>query len=65
VVGIGGAAIAGSIAGQGPPKLRLRPLLAAIGAVGLVLHGYHLPAEAAIRDHFGYHFWLLAACEPP
>lgn len=62
-VGVVGAAFAGSIAGQTPRNLRLRPLLAGIGALGLLLHGYHLPAEAAIQNRFSNHFWLLAACE--
>lgn len=63
-VGVAGAAIAGTVAGHPPPNLRLSTLLAAIGAIALLLHGFHLPAEAAIRHHFGHRFWPLSACRP-
>ena len=47
-------------AGPSPP-LHCGRLALAVAAVAIVLHGLHLPAEAAIR-HGARRFWPLSAC---
>ncbi|WP_428486111.1 phosphatase PAP2 family protein [Rhodopila sp.] len=52
LIGLAGAAALMRFAGR-PPALRLSPLIAVVVIVATVLHGLHLPAEAAIR-HTAY-----------
>jgi membrane-associated phospholipid phosphatase len=62
IVGVLGATALVAFAGRPPNGLRLRPLLATMVFVSLLFHGFHLPAEAAIRDFAALHFWPLSAC---
>ena len=48
LIGLAGAAALMRFAGP-PPRLNLGPLIAVIVAVAALFHGFHLPAEAAIR----------------
>ena len=51
-IGLIGAACLPRLAGY-PPRMRLAPLVVAAVLTGVVFHGLHLPAEAAIR-HTAY-----------
>ena len=48
MVGLAGAAALMRFAGQ-PPRLNVAPLVAVVVVVAMIFHGFHLPAEAAIR----------------
>jgi membrane-associated phospholipid phosphatase len=48
LVGLAGAAALMRFAGQ-PPRLKIAPLVAVVVVVAMIFHGFHLPAEAAIR----------------
>jgi membrane-associated phospholipid phosphatase len=50
LVGILGAMAFARLAGQPPAGLRLRPILIVVLLVVIILHGVHLPAEAAIQS---------------
>lgn len=62
IVGVAGAFVLIRLAGRPPPALRPAPLVAAVLAVAVAFHGFHLPAEAAIRDSALVHIWPLSAC---
>ncbi len=60
-VGVGGAMVLTWLAGTPPPGLRLAPLAAVAVAVIVVFHGFHLVAEAAIRNATAS-MWPLSEC---
>lgn len=60
-VGVCGGLAAVTFAGAPPPGLRLRGLLAITLFVLVLFHGFHLPAEAAIRTT-ALEIWPLSAC---
>jgi membrane-associated phospholipid phosphatase len=49
MIGLAGAVALLRFAGPPPPRLRAVPLALVVVVVGAVFHGWHLPAEAAIR----------------
>jgi membrane-associated phospholipid phosphatase len=49
MIGLAGAVALLRFAGPPPPRLRVAPLLLVVVVVAAVFHGWHLPAEAAIR----------------
>lgn len=63
VIGVLGATVLVATAGMPPSRVRLWPLLGAMAAVVLLLHGLHLPAESAIRRFVSLHVWPLSACQ--
>lgn len=65
VVGVVGATVFVALAGSPPLRVRLWPVVAAMAAVMLLLHGFRLPAEAAIRHFVLLRLWPLSACLQP
>jgi membrane-associated phospholipid phosphatase len=63
VIGIGGATSLVALAGTPPVKARLWPVIGAMAVVILLLHGFQLPAEAAIRHFVLLRLWPLSACQ--
>ncbi len=60
-VGMAGATAFVGLAGPPPPGLRFAPLVPVVLAVFVIFHGFHLPAEAAIRN-VSSHVWPLSEC---
>jgi len=60
-VGVCGAMAADRLAGAPPPGLRIRRLAAVTVLVLVLLHGVHMPAEAAIRSA-ALNLWPLSRC---
>ena len=60
-LGIGAALAFARWAGWPPPPLRFSRLVLAVAASATLLHGLHLPAEAAIR-HGARRLWPLSIC---
>lgn len=61
IVGIIGAVTVARLAGPPPPTLRIATV-AMPAAVAIVLfHGFHMPAEAAIRQ-MAFDLWPLSSC---
>ncbi len=50
------------LAGVPPPRLHLPRLLVAAVVVVVAMHGYHLPAENAIKDFGRRYAWLTMVC---
>lgn len=61
IVGVCGGLAAVMLAGAPPPTLRLRSILATTLFVLVLFHGFHLPAEAAIKTA-ALELWPLSAC---
>src|SRR6185312_16248330 len=61
-VGITGAAVAARLAGHPPAGVRLGRLAAAVAAIAILFHGFHLRAEAAIGDTYLLRVWPLSVC---
>jgi len=61
-IGITGATSMVAIAGLPPPRIRLWPLVGAMVAVIVLMHGLRLPAEAAIKSFVALRVWPLSAC---
>lgn len=61
MIGVGGAVSSTALAGVPSPAVRLTHVLAVGLAIVLLLHGLHLPAEAAIRS-VAFTFWPFSAC---
>jgi uncharacterized membrane protein YadS len=61
VVGVCGALAIAALAGAPPPDLRIRRLAVMALIVVVVFHGFHMPAEAAIRT-FAFYVWRLSEC---
>lgn len=61
LVGVCGGLAAVMLAGTPPPSLRLRSILAITLFVLVLFHGFHLPAEAAIKTT-ALELWPLSAC---
>ena len=57
VVGVVSAMVLVTLAGPPPPRLRLSPIIAALGVVILLLHGSQTSAEAAIQRIAAAEFW--------
>ena len=62
IVGILGATTLVALAGVPPLRVRLWPVIGAMAAVILLLHGFRLPAEAVIRHFALLYVWPLSAC---
>ncbi len=63
LIGLAGATALLTLSGT-PPALRPGRLLAVVIIVAALFHGWHLPAEAAIR-HTAYHAArILSVCQP-
>lgn len=62
VIGVTSASVLVALAGAPPAKIRLWPVIAAMATVILLLHGFRLPAEAAIRHFALLGIWPLSAC---
>jgi membrane-associated phospholipid phosphatase len=60
-VGIAGAVLLSRLAGRRPMELRFRQMAMAGGLIILVLHGFRLPAEAAIQ-RMSFRIWPLSEC---
>ena len=65
VIGIVGATVFVALAGLPPSRVRLWPVIGAMAAVMLLLHGFRLPAEAAIKHFVLLRLWPLSACLQP
>ena len=63
LVGLAGAALLMRLAGP-PPRLRFIPLTLVIVVVTAIFHGFHLPAEAAIRHTAFSAARFLDVCRP-
>lgn len=61
LVGICGAMAAAKLAGPPPPEMKVRAVAALVIAVLVLFHGFHMPAEAAIR-RFAFQVWPLSTC---
>lgn len=61
VVGVSGAMAAERFSGVPPPRLRIRRLALVTAVVVALLHGVHMPAEAAIRSA-ALDLWPLSEC---
>ena len=59
--GVSGAAVLSWLAGRRPPDLRLRQMVVAGALTIAALHGFRLPAEAAIQ-HASLRIWPLSEC---
>ena len=64
MVGLAGSLALMRLAGS-PPRLRLLPLVLVIVLVAAVFHGFHLPAEAAIRHTAFSAAGFFDVCRPP
>jgi len=62
-VGVSGATVLVALAGAPPSRVRLWPVIGAMAAVVLLLHGLRLPAEAMIRHFALLGVWPLSACQ--
>ncbi len=65
IVGVLSATVLVAMAGAPPAKVRLWPVIGAMAVVILLLHGFRLPAEAAIRHFVLLRVWPLSACQQP
>ncbi len=63
VIGVLGATAMVALAGLPPLRLRLWPVVGAVAAVILLLHGFQLPAERAIKHFVLLRMWPLSACQ--
>ncbi len=61
IIGVGGAIVAGVGAGPPPARLPVRVLTAVALGIVVFFHGFHLPAEAAIRS-VALNLWPLSSC---
>ena len=61
IVGVCGGLATVALAGAPPPGLRLRGMAAVTLFVLVLFHGFHLPAEAAIKTT-ALELWPLSAC---
>jgi membrane-associated phospholipid phosphatase len=62
-IGVGAALLFVRLAGRPPDGWRVLPLAPAVLLVIAAFHGFHLPAEAAIRDGAA-RVWPLSECRP-
>lgn len=65
VIGVFAATVFVALAGSPPLRMRLWPVVGAMAAVMLLLHGFKLPAEAAIKHFVLLRPWPLSACVQP
>lgn len=62
IIAVCGAVTFDWLAGTAPPTLRLRSLAAGAIIVVVLLHGFRMPAEAAIH-RYAYDLWPLSSCQ--
>ena len=59
--GVTGAVLLSRLAGRRPPELGFRRMAVASGLIMVLLHGFRLPAEAAIQ-RMSFRIWPLSEC---
>ena len=59
VVGVAGAVVLVRLAGPLPQRMRLSPIITALAATILLLHGFQAPAEASIKRFASTAAWHL------
>jgi membrane-associated phospholipid phosphatase len=60
-VGVAGAVVLSWLAGRRPPELGFRQMVIAGSLIIVLLHGFRLPAEAAIQ-RMSFKIWPLSEC---